>query len=173
MKRFSEFLLEARMAPLYHATELYGFGLIAAGNILKRGFERKQHIHAKDGKIISMTRNLTFAKNWGSVVLQFDQQRLTQRYKIVPYNFFGVPAEGKDARARHFPEKSSESPTSKRDFNFLNQFEESVLQDIKDPFRYVTKIYVHEGTYTSSYITFSNILEQIHKKYPNIKVELY
>lgn len=154
------------MAPLYHATDWDRLSYIWNDNILKRGFEREQHIHSKDGKIISMTRNFTFAKKWGDVVLQFDQQKLAQRYKIVPFNFFGTSAEGREARARCFPYQGE-----KRDFNFLNQFEESVLQDIKDPFRYVTKIHIKKSTYNRIFLTITEVLEQINEKYPNIKVE--
>lgn len=154
MITFKQFITEARMAPLYHSTNLDGLEGMINDGVMKRGFEdRYGHPHSKDGKIISMTRNFIFAKNWRSIVLQFDQQKLSQRYKIVPFNYF--------------PEKGARvSPGGKRNYNFTNQFEESVLQDIKDPFKYITKIYVETS------MQRDHITNRLPEKYKHIPVVL-
>lgn len=155
MITFKQFITEARMAPLYHPTNLDGLEGMINDGIMKRGFKDTiGHPHSKDGKIISMTRNFTFATMWKSIILQFDQHKLSQRYKIVPFNYF--PEEG----ARVIPRNS------KRNYSFTNQFEESVLQDIKDPFKYVTKIYV------KNLMQRDHITNRLPEKYKHIPVVL-
>lgn len=155
MISFKQFLTEARMSPLYHATNLDGLKGMINDGVMRRGFlDRVGHPHSKDGKIISMTRNFTFAVWWKSIVLQFDQQKLAQRYKIVPFNYF--PDDG----TRVIP------TNSKRNWAFTNQFEESVLQDVKDPLKYITKIYVRDA------ISRDLVKEHLPEKYKDIPVML-
>lgn len=42
---------------------------------------------------VSMTRSFTFAKKWklNNLVFEFDQQRLNQQYRIIPWNWGGHP----------------------------------------------------------------------------------
>lgn len=129
MITFKQFLSEARMAPLYHSTSIDGLQGMIHDGIMKRGWPDDDHPHSKDGKIISMTRDFYFATKWKSIVLQFDQRKLTQRYKVVPFNYF--PYEG----ARKQNDLGGR-------YKFTNQYEESVLQDVKDPLKYVMAIYV-------------------------------
>jgi len=36
---------------------------------------------------LSLTRDINYAKNWASVILVFDTNKLKEKYKIVPYNW--------------------------------------------------------------------------------------
>lgn len=131
MISFKQFITEARMAPIYHSTSLDGLKGMIIDGVMKRGWPDDDHPHSKDGKIISMTRNFYFATQWKSIVLQFDQRKLTQRYKVVPFNYFPSSSEG----SRRMNDVGGR-------YKFYNQYEESVLQDVKDPLKYVVAIYV-------------------------------
>lgn len=158
MITFKTYLTEARLAPLYHATSPSKFRSIISDNVLVRGGEDRRHTLSKDGRQISMTRNFIFAAEWAPVVLEFDQQRLSQRYKIVPFNYF-------PKHARIFPYTNYGTTQQKgKNFAFDNQFEEAVLSDIKDPLKYVNKIYV------SGDWLVDNIKNELPDKYKNIPV---
>jgi hypothetical protein len=132
MINFKQFLTEARMAPLYHGTRLEHAANIIYSNILKTGssdtaYPGKHHI------IVSLSRDFKVAQMIHDrdrdikVVFELDQQKLTTRYKIQPYNYFNwvarrIPASG--------------------DYNSRNEFEEAVLSDIKDLDSYLIKIHI-------------------------------
>lgn len=125
MITFKQFITEARMAPLYHATSLGSASLILKSNEILTGAERPGY----HGKQISLTRDLDFAVNWSSVVFELDQQKLTQNYKIKPYSFFG--RDYNSARRKNEIGKS---------FVFTNQSEEAITKTIKPLDRYLTRI---------------------------------
>lgn len=129
---FKIFLKEGRDAPLYHGTRLNKLEDIIKTNTLKRGFEDSDH-PGKDGKIISTTRDLYFAKRWTSngSVIQLDQRRVSQRYKLVPFNFFNYST-------KKIPYND------KKNWHFDNQMEEAITQDIKNIDNYITKIYISD-----------------------------
>lgn len=87
---------------------------------------------------ISTTRSFTFAKQWIprmfegdiGIVVEFDQQKLAQKYKIVPFNFFG---DSSPTRWHVGPQKDG------------NEYEEFIIFDKKLPVSYINKIYVHSG----------------------------
>lgn len=137
MISFKQYITEARMAPLYHGTYFPNAEKILNSNMLKKGtYGVPEHWPAKDGKIVSLTRNLTFARKWDgvdyTVVFELDQNKLAQRYRITPFNYFSNVAR--------------RIPTSKvvhnSDYDFENQYEESVTKDITNLDRYLTKIIV-------------------------------
>ena len=152
MFSFSEFLIEARMAPLYHATrygkEILEYDLLRAGHNVEPGLS---------AKTVSLTRSLVFAKIWlneiganakTGIIFELDQQKLTQNYKIVPYNFFGnLPIK---SPTRYLPYGITNS--NKRDYNFGNQSEEAVLSDIKNIRKYITKVYIYSKEQVPDYI---------------------
>lgn len=112
------------MAPLYHGTPLD-----AAVDILNSGYliPSKSHhqfqlLMQKPGTAssrvsgISMSRNFNTSAKWGEdgVVLVFDQQKLNQRYRIIPIH--------KNIRGE-------------RTHNTFRQFEEYVVSDKNIPLR--------------------------------------
>jgi hypothetical protein len=113
MINFKEFLTEGRDASLYHGTT-YGAGIaiIQQNSIrpttthsnykLKRppkypkeapkdAVTGKHHPHYEDHELpgISLTRSLKFAIYWSrNLVLELNQRKLTQNYKIVPLQYW-------------------------------------------------------------------------------------
>lgn len=126
MISFKTYLTEARMAPLYHATPIGNVELI-----LKNGFKPHtyQTIYRGKGQAslgrygVSFTRNMKnadwYMKNQYQdehyVVFEVDQQKIHQRYKIVPVDYFGTT----DAL-------STEYPTGNRD-SYRKEAEEFVI----------------------------------------------
>lgn len=138
MISFKAFITEARLAPLYHGTDIKYAAQILESDTLKLGdWSTKSHWPSKDGTIISLTRSLTFALKWvpNGAVLELDQQKLAQRYKIVPFNFFA-------SKARRMPD---ETFLRNKDYNFDNQFEESLVQPVKNVSKYITKIIITDA----------------------------
>lgn len=128
MIKFSEFLLEARMAPLYHTTSTLNLIRILNDNTIKGN---KQFYDPNVG--VSFTRSLKFAKLYGEryidepVIIEVDQLKLSHRYKMIPFNYW--PELGTRKQHRE---------------SIYNEFEERVIGDIKDADRYITKIIVLE-----------------------------
>lgn len=137
MITFKEYLTEARMAPLYHGTDGERAQRIIVSNTLKMGPARDGY----HGKQVSLTRNLPFALQWGTVVFELDQDKLSRTYPIKPYNFFGL---GWSYGARSFPESKSFISKGK-DYTFTNQFEEAISRDITNIDKYITKIIIPES----------------------------
>ena len=104
MITFKQYITEARAAPLYHAVDIRGFTHIAHDNKIIAATAHKHNRTIKGGSskwedVISLTRDIRFAKRWGAyssdwrgektyVVLELDQQKLIQNYKMRPYNHF-------------------------------------------------------------------------------------
>lgn len=145
MKTFGQFLAEGREAPLYHAMSADNFVTAWGEDTLRRGSDFWAHWPAKDNKHVSLTRDFTFAKYWAvytchnGIILELNQAKLAQRFKITPFSFF---AYEKGAPARRIPEKPEPHRlhTQKQNFKYENQFEEAVTQDIKPLNNYVNKI---------------------------------
>ena len=86
MITFRDFLEEARYAPLYHATPLE-----TVDDILDEGLY-------SEGRGISAARTIHNAKWYaghefslyrkGFVIFELDQNRIRQRYKVTPYDYY-------------------------------------------------------------------------------------
>lgn len=147
MITFKSYLAEARMAPLYHSTGIKAVDDILDENILKRGWpDREMHWHSNDGKIISLTRNLPFALKWKDdygVVLELDQLKLSQNYKIVPFSYFARSI------GTSRPAPSTRVYSRGKDYNFDSQYEESIVNsDIKNIQKYIVKIIITDAAYS-------------------------
>lgn len=179
MITFSQFLTEARMAPLYHGTSMVYFASIA-----DNGFEPKTlHVPKKLLKTtgnhklefgsnnpwgvketldyvkgISTTRNFKFASNWakagaerGWVVFEFDQQKLTHRYQIKPIQYFS-----KDFGRARFQGNSDK-----------NEFEEFIITTKNVPLSFVKVIHFFVNPQYEE-DTYIEALRKARKKYPHI-----
>lgn len=137
MINFKQFLNEARMAPLYHGTSLRVFDEIMHSGIQARTYHhdhvvgRAPHAKGYGGRLIakemkglsygiSTTRRYKFAKNWldktleePGAIIEFDQQKLAHRYKLMPVNFYGWGAMNRTRAAN--------------DSHASNEFEEFIL----------------------------------------------
>lgn len=126
------------MAPLYHGTDIHSLGGILINNVIR----------SDDDDNVSLTRNFKFAKNWAEnrthnssdwVVIEFDQLKLNTRYKIKPFNFHGDFIDGK---TRYSPNTDWVYDVEDDHGIDRNQFEEQVKGSIRDPLKYITKIYM-------------------------------
>lgn len=82
-----EMLTEGRDAPLYHATGYDKLRGIVDSNYLQA--MTRQEINSKAVKGVSLTREFRFAKKWNDgVILQIDQRKLAQTYKIIPFDYW-------------------------------------------------------------------------------------
>lgn len=90
MINFKTFLAEARMAPLYHATDIHGFKGIVSENALATTSGGGSDAMRANKPTVFFTRDFRHAKwyadtranNW--IVFEVDQLKLSHRYKIKP-----------------------------------------------------------------------------------------
>lgn len=149
MITFKQFLSEARLAPLYHGTSGLKAIAILESDYMKRGSYAEPGIQKRT---VSLTRNFTFARNWlnehgtesNGAIFEIDQQKLAQRYKIVPYSYFGTRDIGYLKNSRLHP--TAKTYSKGKDYVFENQYEEAVLSDIPKFTKYVTKVWIAEET---------------------------
>lgn len=96
-------IVESRDAPLYHGCSVY-----AAIQML-----RQDRIEARTRQLaeplrrlheptegVSLTRDPAVAGRFGPVVLQLDQRRLAQRYRILPIDYWGLSPEANMQNSR-------------------------------------------------------------------------
>lgn len=148
MISFKSYLTESRSAPLYHGTETLNGIEILYDNVMNTGKLREPGL---DKQTVSLTRDFTFARNWISekgfvsgVIFEFDQRKLAQRYKIVPYSFFGQKVMGYMKSAREMPNSRVHTNAKGKNYNFNNQFEEAVIGPIKNVKSYITKLWIDD-----------------------------
>lgn len=93
-------LLEGRDAPLYHGVRFdYAIEQLQKNRIEGRTSQRfwpdgrrlkDNHPEYEDSfwlKGVSLTRDIKYAQHMGDIVYVIDQRRLSQRYKIIPFNW--------------------------------------------------------------------------------------
>lgn len=156
MKSFKQFITEGRDAPLYHATNFDFLEWIVKEGIEPRTYHLKSQLLKEPGYNdlttgkqiaymsykrdelavtgVSTTRNFRFAKSFSvhGPILELDQRRLSQRYEIVPIQFFVGDAVFK---TKSVARKSGE---------ILNEYEEFILTKTPIPFSYVTRLIIPE-----------------------------
>lgn len=142
MISFKEFLLENQGYPLYHGLNIDSLSQILKTNSIRTGWiDKESHWPSSTGSIVSTTRSFNFAKNWSLdfsregayYVIQLDRQKLRQRYKVIPFNYFG--SELNDA----LPKARWQYGTSFTEMD-RNQFEEAITKDIKPALPYITAV---------------------------------
>lgn len=145
MISFKQFLIESQNYPLYHGTSPSSAIAIFRDNVLNAGFYNPDlHWPSKEGKVVSFTRSLSFAKQWrdrAGVVLEFDRQKLRNSYKLVPFNFFGY-SDGdweNTGKARWMHTKRFHTDFSGLD---KNQYEEVAIKPIKNVVSYIKKVHI-------------------------------
>jgi hypothetical protein len=123
MITFHDFLAESRSAPLYHGTTLVNLTRILDTQQLQA---RKPYF--ENNPVVSLSRDIRLATTWArvakgresSAVIELDQQKLTQRYKIQPFNYFSSSSVSTD------------------------EYEERSYRTINDIDKYITKIILQE-----------------------------
>jgi hypothetical protein len=158
MDNFKQYLEEARMAPLYHGTSLENIEEILNNNVLK--------ISPKF-KTLSFSRSKRYVQNIHHLLLELDQHKISQTYKIKPYNWYN-DHDGGD----HKPKHTRFTKAQKR-----NEYEEEIYKDLKPLNKYLVAIYfpgnVHDAIYGSGWLeNVAYVVETYCKKY-KIHLEYY
>lgn len=160
MKTFKQYLTESRSAPLYHATSEF-----RVQGILKNGF--KPWTHHKSSKLlmpggddkvpgVSATRSFKFAMNWGAVIFELEQREITQRYKIIPIQFFTD-----DDLAATRPNRARVKDYSGHD----NEYEEFIVTSKPLPPKYIKRIWVKEHITRGKFAGMKDVFDPIRQKY--------
>lgn len=166
MITFKQFLTEAANYPLYHGTTIAYLEDILKNNELKTGWADKDlHWPSKDGSIVSLTRNLEFAKKWkgAGVVIELNRRSLSNNYRIVPFNYFGkdmaFPGDSPKARWSH-------NKRYIKDFNLdRNQYEEAVTKNIKPLKKHIVMIHIFNKNLTAFDLGFLDNYDVPYKVY--------
>lgn len=163
MISFKEYLTEARMAPLYHATTINSLLSILSENKI-----RKSTLYREEKSAVSLTRDLrtaiAFAKavhgNQDVIIIQLDQLKLAQNYKIEPYQFWSQPQRGHIRIDK--TRVSKEDANLHRDEGIMNEFEERIVdRDIENAKKYITAFHVRKGILRKQSEEVKNILKDV------------
>jgi hypothetical protein len=100
--KIRDILFEGRDAPIYHGVDQIRYAISALDQNFLLG--KTSHgkwisglrypsyeLSANSGESkygISTTRDLLFALKWGEVVFELDQNKISQKYPIIPMNYF-------------------------------------------------------------------------------------
>lgn len=158
-------LTEGRDAPLYHGTSFYGILSILHEDVIypSWGVDDFDRAGVRTSRSYNIAHTFTEKEGVGAVI-ELDQRKLAQRYKIVPYTDQSIGA------VRMFGH---------------SEYEEVIIGEIRPAHQYITKIFVPENffDYTANeidYLVNNELLgytsELIHelldelKHYPNLVV---
>lgn len=151
MISFKQFIIEARMAPLYHKTDLDSFYSILQNKQIAA--LTTHNGYSKYG--VSLTRDIRTAFKWrrrsAGVVIEIDHQKLIQNKRIKPINIANV----------WYPQGGGHSKTEEL-------FEEFVEGPIEE--KYFTRYIVPEETLKTTNISDNGNLLRIVKEFPFVKV---
>lgn len=139
--RFREIITEGRDAPLYlgfkdshWAVQALSQNRLAAKSTQRfwdDGKRRKDNDPEYENsywmKGISLTRDLRFAMSWGDVTFRLNQNWLSKRYKIIPFNWgYSIPGEIKN----HKREREEFLVVKSTKDRYLNSEEEGGGRDV-------------------------------------------
>lgn len=170
MISFKQFITEARMAPLYHGTstmfartilndnELDGRTLQHQPEMFKQKHKRKytSPLSNHPGEVVgvSLSRSMKVSKRFGAVIFELDQQKLIQRYKVTPINYFQtLGAVMSDMVV----------PGARGKIAADVEYEEFVLGSIKPLSKYLKCVWVPGESLKKAYET----------SYPNLTIKVY
>ena len=155
---FSQFLIESKSAPLYHATDFSKAVAIISGNNLKAKKQGDYISNRTRGQtVIFVTRDIRHSYYWvedsGGVIFQLDQLKLSQKYQIKPVkNWIGSN-----------PKPIYMRGTSNRGDN---EFEEVIITDQIHNLRdYIKKVIVVFDTDDTYHDDENEILLKLLKRY--------
>lgn len=173
MISFKQFLSEARMAPLYHGTNFNNIQSILMDNkgLLARTIHNIKELMISNtydlAQGVSATRNFNFAATYntnytpegiGNVVLELDQEALSRRYKIIPFNYWQL-----NSKVARYKEKFGGHSTGNR----RNEYEEFILTKNPIPAKYIIRIYI------PSKITQYDVIGEIRQKFGSSFIRTY
>lgn len=163
MVTFKEYLLEARMAPLYHGTSYEGLEniIVRKQGIKAVTLQMPYKYTSKDNALysgVSLSRDKNFSAGFGGegVTLELDQQKLNQNYKIIPFDYFakirgtknyGIPEHEEFViAAKYIPISQRDSP---QELKFI-------------PTKYITRIWIKKFSYVGK---MKKLIDQIRDEY--------
>lgn len=160
MITFKQFLAEARMAPLYHKTDLVNFYYILRNGAIE---PRTTHQgHSKPG--VSLTRSIKTAFDWKSyesgVVIEIDQQKLIQNKRVKPINIVNIWYKNSNrfnAKSEELFEEFVTGPIESKYFKrfivpsrTVRSFSSSVFADLRSLRDMNVKVYIWDEKKTVS-----------------------
>lgn len=170
MITFKQFITEARMAPLYHATSIDNAYSIITDNALMSSTDHENYRTQRAGKpSVFFTRNLKNAKTYGYgvhddiVIFELDQQRLSYNYSIQPVHNWS------DEYYEYMSKPSRKIKGELKTTAYGVEFEEVVGKDIRKFLSYVKTIYYDTPTVESFKKLMSKNVIDILNKYPQIQ----
>lgn len=117
IKRFDEFINESYLlgarAPLYHTTNIYAASFILNDNEIKLG--------GNDGSV-SLTRDKNFKILDEAVTFVLDGEKLSQNFKIVPFDYFNFSHKTKADPRRTSPQDVEFEEVIKKPIKHLDMF---------------------------------------------------
>lgn len=178
MISFKQFITEARMAPLYHGTEVQHLQsiLLEKKGILPRTEHTKRDMMlSRWGNVqgISTSRSFHYAAQYrdNQVVLELDQAALMHRYQIRPIQYW----QGYDMQTdKRKNDARIKGRIYRRDGGVTraNEFEEFILTDKPLPVKYIKHIYVEER-YIQMAGTTAKVIDQIRDMYGRDFIRTY
>lgn len=92
--RYDEILTEGRDSPLYHGTGWNAaLQIITSNEILPNSSHKPKKLLMHGDELvqgISLTRNLNTAFDFGKIVFEIDQRKLSQTNKLVPLDYWST-----------------------------------------------------------------------------------
>jgi len=169
--RYFEIINEGRDAPLYH-----GSGIGAAISILKGNeiWAATQHEESRLNNLgnninsepvfgVSLSRNREMAFGFGDVVFMIDQTKLSQRYKIIPFDYWSAGI----AHNRYIKTKRSDSVNNLGD---RYEYEEFCVGSITPLNRYLMAILMTQKKYSYIENNYSIKDTEILIKHPLLRI---
>lgn len=166
MISFKNFLAESRDAPLYHSTSIDNLpGILQFGLYPKTVQDFHKIAPVRNERLqtgVSLTRNWNFATKWNggyNAIIEFDQRRLNQNFKIVPFQFWS---------------QSTREQEKDKQYSY-NEYEEFVPTKKPIPVKYITCVWIHAPMIAPGpWSTGSRrIVSEIREKYGSQFIRIY
>lgn len=163
--KFDEFILESKNYNIYKGVnDLRQILLDGKIKLLKDypwSSDMRKNLGIKDGVGISVTRNFSTAIGYGSTIIEFDTQKLSDRYKIIPIvenldyylNLHDKGVKGslsKMLRLKEYGKEYWNIKTNKNAFDF--GIAEEIIVASEVPIKYIKKVYIVGESRNSSNI---------------------
>lgn len=158
-RSFLESYLKSGRQPIYHITDTVSLISIINDNLLKVS-SHKNILNNKPINMVSFTRNpkldLSYYKDCLDVIIEIDFDKLSKKYKIIPYDFF--VNSGKENLPKSNLRRTSEF-----------EFEEIIIGDVENIMDYIISIdFRNDSIYNMG---ISDILTTIKSNGIKIKVD--
>ena len=172
--KFEEFILESKNYNLYKGVgNLKQILLDGKIKLLKGEWgyqwssDMRRNLGIKDEVGISVTRNFSTAVGYGDAVIEFDTQKLSDKYKIIPIienldYYLNLPKEktkklsiSKQLRLKEFGKEYWNIKTNKDAFDF--GIAEEIIVSNEVSIKYIKKVYIFDRRDNLSVIELLNL----------------